>query len=600
VKLMSSACITARRLLSHRASHFLLCALVSLLAVSAALWLVWPQLTAHGQVANGPSSTVTLPWKFHEAGSGNRLAVSLDANWLTPHTWLITPDDNLRDISINGKTVALDGVRPGGLQDYANGFDIDIGAYLVKGRNEIVFNLDNGGGDGGLDMRPVLGALRWSLIGIAFLPLLLGLSQLFRLRGAQTVVLCLALVALCCYWAATPWNVRTHDVSNGDGHFDYIVYVATRLALPNPMEGWTFYHPPAYYMLGAVVWRWAQLLSLPAAECMQALSLALWLVFLTASAGTLRLMLRKRYGALIVTTFAIAFWPSGIIHALRIGNDVALYATAAVATWFMIRWWQARRRCDLWACAAFIALSLLCKSNATVLLGAGGLLVLGTLLSALWRRKAHKRRRALVDLVIFSGVAGCGLALSFAVRIYYYLHGQITNWLIANVSGLNSGLAVPVNVKSFLPLDIPTFLTVPWINVGDDASGRANFWNYLLRSSLSGEFPFEGTLHRVLAILLGITLFGLCCLAMRRLASPASFRRGSALYRNRPWILLSLFWIASVAALRIQVPFSCSNDFRYVLPVIVPAALYWVDCGRLAKVLLLGIALLSTIFFLSL
>jgi len=600
LKLTSRVRATTSALLSSRAGRFLLCVSLSVLAVSAALWLFWPQLAAHGQVSNGPGTTVSMPWKFHEVSNGNRLAVTLDVNWLTPRTWLITPDDDLRDISINGKPIALDVIRPGGLQDYSNGFQIDLGSYLVKGRNEIVFNLDNHGGDGGLDMRPVLGTLRWTFIGIAFLPLLLGLARLFRLRGAQTLVLCLALVALCCYWAATPWNVRAHDVSNGDGHFDYIVYVATRLALPNPMEGWTFYHPPAYYMLGAVVWRWAQWLSLPAAESIQALSLALWLVFLTASAGTLRLMLRQRYAALIVATFAVAFWPSGIIHSVRIGNDAALYATVALATWFMIRWWQGRRRSDLWALAGFIALSLLCKSNATVLLGAGGLLVLSTLLSALLRRKVHKRRRALIDLVVFSGVAGCGLALSFAVRVYYYLHGAIPNWLIANVGGLNSGLAVPVNIKSFLPLDIPTFLTVPWINVGDDASGRGNFWNYLLRSSLSGEFPFEGTLHRVLAILFGIVLLSLCFAGARRLANGPQRGWRQTLYRQRPWLLLMLLWIASLAVLRIQIPFACSNDFRYVLPIIVPAALYWTTSGRMEKVLLLLMSLLSAIFFLSL
>jgi hypothetical protein len=264
----------------------------------------------------------------------------------------------------------------------------------------------------------------------------------------------------------------------------------------------------------------------------------------------------------------------------------------------MVRWWQARRRSDLWAFAAMTALALLCKSNATVLLGAGGLLVLSTTLAAL--RKRRKLRRALVDLCIFSGVAGLGLALSFAVRIYYYMHGAIANWLIANIGGLNSGLAVPVDVKSFLPLDIPTFLTVPWIDVGNDASGRANFWNYLLRSSLSGEFPFPGTLHRVLALMWGVVLLAMCFLALRRLTCTSTRHWRVALYRQRPWLLLTLLWIASVAALRIQVPYSCSNDFRYVLPVIVPAALYVASSGRLGKALLLVMALLSTAFFVTL
>ncbi|MDB5814147.1 MAG: putative rane protein [Rhodocyclales bacterium] len=580
--------------------RFLRALLFSVLAISAALWLSWPRFSVQALVAHDPSSKPALPWVFHSIGDDNQLSVGLDVSWLTPRSWLIKPDDDLRKIVINGNSIPLDGVRPGGLQDYTNGFVIDLSPYLAKGHNEIVFFVDNHGGDGGLDMRPMLGAWRWSLIGIGFLPLLFGLARLFRLRGTQTAVLCLALVVLCCYWSATPWNVRTHDVSNGDGHFDYIVYVATHLALPNPMQGWTFYHPPAYYMLGAVVYRWAQWLSLPAAESMQALSLALWLVFLAASAGTLRLVLRNRHGALIVATIAVAFWPSGIIHGLRIGNDAALYASVAIATWFMIRWWRARRRTDLWAFATVTALSLLCKSNATVLLGAGGILVLSTLLSTLFRHKAYKRRRAFVDLAIFSGVAGCGLALSFAVRIYYYLRGDISNWLIANVGGLSSGLRVPVDIKSFLPLDIPTFLTVPWMDPGNDASGRANFWNYLLRSSLSGEFSFDGALHRTLAILWGIVLLALCWVALDRFAHDMKRGMGRDLYRQRPWLLLSIFWLASLLALRIQLPFSCSNDFRYVLPILVPAALYWASGGRVARILVMLMALLSALFFVSL
>ena len=234
------------------------------------------------------------------------------------------------------------------------------------------------------------------------------------------------------------------------------------------------------------------------------------------------------------------------------------------------------------------------------LLGAGSLLLLSTMLSALLRRKRYKLRRALVDLVIFSGVGGLGLALSFAVRIYYYLHGAINNWLIANVGSLSNDLRVPVDIKSFVPLDIPTFVTVPWIDVSNDASGRGNFWNYLLRSSLSGEFSFPGTLHRVLAIAWGIVLLALCFAALHRFANGGARRWGPVLYRQRAWLLLTLLWIASVAALRIQAPFSCSNDFRYVLPMLVPVILYWSGGGRATKILLMLMALLSAAFFVTL
>lgn len=596
MKPLSRVWTVMRGLFSNCADRFLLSVAISIGAVSLAFALTWPHLSARAQFPDSPSSVTSMPWQFHHASVGNVLAVGLEVGWLTTRTWQIIPDDDLRSIAINGKPVALGGVRPGGLQDYTYGFQIDLSSYLVEGHNEIVFRLDNHGGDGGLNLRPVLGPLRWSFIGLAFVPLLLGLARLFRLYIAQTVVLGLALIILCCYWAATPWGMRSHDVGGG-GHLEYITYVATRSALPNPMEGWTFYHPPVYYVVSAVVWVWANKLSLPGPECIQALSLALWLVFLAASAGALRLALRNRLNALLFATAAVAFWPSGIIHGLRIGNDAALYAAVGVATWFVIRWWQARRRRDLWSFAAVSALALLCKSNAIVLLGAGGLLLVFVAASAIVRRKRNQCRRALVDLALFSGVTGVGFALSFAVRVYYYLHGDIKNWLISNVDSLGGSLRVPVDIKSFLPLDIPTFLTQPWLETGNDATGRWNFWNYLMRSSLSGEFSFLGAWHRGLAISWGVVLLLLCLVGLHHITICLTQRRGRVLYRQLPWLLLSLLWIASVAALRVKAPFACSNDFRYVLPVIVPAALFWAAGGPFAKTLLLLMSLLSALFF---
>ncbi|MFT3782903.1 MAG: glycosyltransferase family 39 protein [Nibricoccus sp.] len=586
-------------LLQKRITVFLLSAALTLLAVSTAFRLVWPVLSAHAELPGRPAESVEMPWQFHHASLGNKLYVELDVGLFTTRTWRIIPDDDLVEITVNGTPVSLTSVRPGGLSDYTYGFEIDLTRYLWEARNKIVFYLDNHGGDGGLNMRPVLGSLRWSLIGLSFLPLLLGLAWLFRLHYTQIALLVSALVVLCCYWAATPWGMRSHDVGGG-GHLEYITYIANRHALPNPMEGWTFYHPPLYYIAGALTWAWAKWLALPAPECVQGLSLALWLVFLTASAGTLRLALRGRPGALFAATALVALWPSGIIHGLRIGNDAAFYAAAGIATWFMVRWWRSRRRRDVCFLSLAIAAAFLCKSNAMVLAAAAGLLLGSAVVFSITRRKAQKFKPTLADLAIFTGLTGTGFALSFAVRVYYYLQGNIHNWFISNIDSLGGSLSVPVDVKSFLPLDIPTFLTQPWLETGNDATGRWNFWNYLLRSSLSGEFSFPGELHRALALAWGAVLLGLCLVVVRRFVNSLACRNIRQLYIQLPWLLLTVLWLASVAALRYKAPFACSNDFRYVLPVIVPAAFYWANGGHFTRILMCLMSILSVVFFTTL
>ena len=243
MKLSSHALTVARFLRANPACRLVMSVALTMVAVSAVLGLVWPKLSARAQFPGTPSTVVAMPWQFHQASLGNVLNVDLEVGWLTTRTWQIIPDDDLHSITINGRSVALSSVRPGGLGDYTYGLKIDLSDYLMEGHNEIVFLIDNHGGDGGLNLRPVLGPVRWSFIGIAFLPLLLGLARLFRLHLAQTIALGLALIVLCCYWAATPWGMRSHDVGGG-GHLEYITYVATHHALPNPMQGWTFYHPP--------------------------------------------------------------------------------------------------------------------------------------------------------------------------------------------------------------------------------------------------------------------------------------------------------------------------------------------------------------------
>ncbi|HSD37465.1 MAG TPA: glycosyltransferase family 39 protein [Rhodocyclaceae bacterium] len=577
------------RALLPRSALLRLCVLglISALLVSIALKLFWPTMTAFAQTPSR-SGTVELPWSFEETTAGNVLTVTTQHQWLKPSRWQIIPDDRLTYITVNGQTVPLDGIRPESLTDYTNGFEIDLGAFMKRGTNTIVIGVDNlGGGAGGLTLRPLFGAWRWSAVGLCFLPLLIGLGGAFRLRASQVILIALSLTVLCAYWAATPWQVRTHDAVGWDGHIGYVQYVARELAIPRPDAGWTYYHPPLYYILGAIAWRWAEFMGLPGPETLQALALALWLVFVVSSAGALRIALRNRPSVALVATLLLAFWPAGIVHSIRLGNDAAFYAASGIVTWYAIRWWKTRRRDMLLGMAISGALALLCKSNAIALVGGCGMLVL---LNALRTRN----RRAVIDLCLYSSIAGSGLAASFAVRIYYYSQGKIANWLIANGNFLNDGLRVPVNIKSFLPLDIPTFLVNPFISAWDDATGRANFWNYLLRTGLFGQVDFPGEAQKVLAIMLGAILLLLVCAGLGLLIRAAKPRR---MWRHLPWSLFAVFWIAALMALRIQMPYSCSNDARYVMPLIVPALIWWGLAGRFSRLLMFCMVPLSAIFF---
>jgi hypothetical protein len=569
-------------------------AIAGLLGVSLALRLVYPALSATMQLADGRSGPVELPWRFDGASLGNRLQVHVHGNALTPRRWRIIPDDRLTSLTVNGVRVPLDRVPAGGLTDWASGFEIDLSDWL-RGDDELTFGLDNTGGPGGLTLRPVMG-WRSVLLALGMLPWLLAMSRIVRLRRPLTAVLCGALVVICAYWGATPWKVRAYDVGlRGDtGHLDYVAYVAEKGELPRPNEGWQYYQPPLYYEGGALAWRWAGALSLSRHETLRAYSVALWLVFLAASAAAIDGAVRGARWLKALAVAGLALWPSGIMDAPRIGNDAAIYATAGVATWWMVRWWRSGRRLHLVWMSLAIALAFLSKSNAAVLLGAALVLVaLRMLRCSRWRRA-----EAWVDASVVTAIAGAGAALSLGRNIYYWWHGKLSSWLVANIGGLDASLRGPNDVRSFIPLDVPVFLTSPWVDSRDDATGRTNFYNYLLRSALSGEFAFEGAARRAVALLWGGLLLGLVLLVV---LGPYRRRPTSvALWRDAPWIVLGVLWLLSLLCSRLAYPFPCLGDFRYIVPLLVPFVVASVRCGPLCWILLSLVTLTSAAFFVSL
>ena len=556
-----------------------------LAAVCVALTLRALVPTLHATQRRAEKETpVVLPWRFVGVQTGRVLVVRFDANVFTPRRWRIVPDDELTAIRLNGEPVSLARISKAKLRDFEDGFAIEL--PIRAGENELELTVDNGGGPGGIDLQPYPG---WglTLVGLGFVPWLWALARTFRLTRAQLAVLAVALLTSGLYWSATSWNERTYDAMFDVGHMGYVTHVATHWALPNPEAGWAFYHPPLYYVLGAFTWSLSTRFGLPGTWMMQALSLALWLVFLCASAGALKMAWGSRR-RLWLATATVALWPSSALHSIRIGNDAALYAFGAVAVFFTVSWWLRRREGHLVLAGLFVGLALLSKSNAAVLAAALALLVvLRGVREGSWRLGPPFAAGA---LVLVGAVGGLGNG------IYHYRRGLTSDWLVGNVSQLDDGMRVPVDVASFVPLDLPTFLTQPWIATRGEGTGRTNFWNFLLRSSLSGEFSHAGWALRGLALAQGVLLLVLVLAVVPRFVRAVGSRAARRDLQGAPWTVLGVLWIASLLALRIKAPFSCSNDFRYIVPILVPIAFALGTRGRWIAAVQTALAISSVWF----
>ena len=153
----------------------------------------------------------------------------------------------------------------------------------------------------------------------------------------------------------------------------------------------------------------------------------------------------------------------------------------------------------------------------------------------------------------------------FAVLVDVFLIQRLLGKeLVANANALNPLMKVPNEAFNYLYFDLRNFLEFPFTSGWDSAMGRDFFWNFMLKSSMFGEWSVLPTANgRFWATLMSVFLLGLIVYAIR------------GFWKTRlnlvHWILLlqGIAFIASLMALRLKYPFACSNDFRYILPILL-------------------------------
>lgn len=569
--------------------------LLGSLLVSLGGWLhTFHASSIEGRLGAQEFRPVELPWSFQRRGVAH-LRMDIEHTFLGPTQFRIIPDNQITRMIVNDQQVDLSHIPAEALHDYLHGFELNLREYLQSGKNHLSIVFVNTGGPGKMAVSPVMPVVPKFLYFLGFALIAATIGLLLRVSLVQYTVTLVALILMVVYWGKTDWDERAHDVFGDTGHIGYVEYILDKERLPLPNEGWTFYHPPAYYLSATVIAKWADWIDADRKVLLQAYSVFLWLVFLLASLSVIRFLTRNAPGLLLPATVSLALWPSTIIHGLRIGNDVAFYAASGLAFLGLMHWWQTDKRRFLLMAAFFTLLSLLVKSNGIII---GACLFLSVVYKFLTTHEREAQIRKIIDGAIVGIFIGLGICASFAVRIYYYLKGDINNWLISNANTLHIKLKVPADIKAFIPLDVPTFITSPFMSSWEDEQGRYNFWNFLLRSALTGEFSFAGVVPAVVAVIWGILLI---VLLGRSLLSLRDARMLSKTTWDQ-WLPLALLISLSLLSLiifRIILPYACSNDFRYILPIL-PAVLVLISMtGKANRVMLYTVALGSAAFFIS-
>jgi hypothetical protein len=410
----------------------------------------------------------------------------------------------------------------------------------------------------------------------------------------------IGIVACVFYLSFTGERERIFDVYEGGGHKDYIEYVAKHWTLPDPGEGWEYHQPPLYYVFAAGVRTF--FVDNPTASDAWGRILALWfwVVFLQASMAALRIGLVSSNKILLFVSCLFCLWPAGIIHSVRIGNDNPVYMLSGLAFFFVVRWWYTNRIALVWWASLWIFAAIITKSNGLII----AVVLLGLIAArGFWHAILTRKITAFWLLVWRPGciavvLSTLGLAMNLGDNFYMFAIGESEDWLLSNVSTtINQGLTVNNGILNYLIFDLATFIQSPFVSTWEDQYGRQYFWNFLLRSSLTSEYFFNGVPMAVWGVLNGLLLLTMMFSMLYNLTKSLenySSIFSKTLYRYLPWALLLIISVVFLLAYRIKVPLSCNTDFRYIYMSLVAIVFFVaVSLKRCKKIGYVGVLIPS-------
>jgi hypothetical protein len=300
---------------------------------------------------------------------------------------------------------------------------------------------------------------------------------------------------------------------------------------------------------------------LSADRSLQVLALLLDGIWLYFGAVCLRILLGSRRTGLIALAL-FAFWPGNILFSVQIGNDIALFASMAFSTAFWLKTMQDRRFHTFALAISSLALGLLIKSNAVILIPIFALSYLGIQRGRIFLSARPQKAQAIFAIVVLS------LALAIAAErpLTATWKGEQKDLLVGNSSKLGQGMRVPRDLHHLCGWDLVEFFDEPFVDpwIGDE---RKFFLNYYLKSSLFGEFKWDSVSGREA---LARTLVAV--LAFFLMLTPLGMYRLSTLVRQRAtgFIFLSLFFYFLASWIyRIYLPYSCCAHFRFSAPILL-------------------------------
>ncbi len=439
---------------------------------------------------------------------------------------------------------------------------------------------------------------------------------------------------------------RQHDVWGDTSHEGYAWTIYDTGKLPTTNE-WQFYHPPLNAFIQATFMKFfdalTQLIQKFTSFSIEGFmdgqggteayryylysSCSILSVFYSVIASFVMVKTLIAMGikdtALVLSSAVVILFPTLTVFAGALNNDPLAFTCSCLAVYKCVKWWKCGKRwSDILFCGLFIGLGMNTKLNsAVVALPIAFVFIYEFVRSCKKKEDALSVKKIILQFAAFLIVcAPIGLWFSVYTKIRF---GQKLGYIAGETGGLNPALSTKEHgfVERFLIcFDKDQYFgsieVRPFINGTTGHMNNYYILDYALKTALMGEYSYlnfefftsNGIIFAYLALItFAISFVYYVVFLIRR------GKRDEVVTKFIFITILAFSFIVSFVYFNIKMPYACTQDFRYIMPLILVFACMIgameskrEEMGRFGKVIgrtlsvtvISLLACMSTMFFL--
>lgn len=452
----------------------------------------------------------------------------------------------------------------------------------------------------------------YGIILISILTIIMFILYLLKKLNFKRLVILLLLTGLVLklvYMLYTPANVRQYDTfsTNHNGHFDYTLYIFENFKLPHKVftenDVYQFYHPPINYFTQAIfmhVFKFIHPVNYFIKDNESLFQtcqiLSCFYCFLISLYGVKTICLTKlSNSSKMIGIIFVIFFPRLNQFSGQLNNDPLAALFTVLSLYRISKWYlNGKHTLDFLLTSLYLGLGMATKlSSSIVTLGLAFVFLIELIKSIKKKENSLKLSKLLLQYILFLIIV-IPLGLSFQVYSHK-VYGLPYNFVFRNLNSAlftgyrgyienrqdiyrlsyydeqNSGLIYTNHLYNILvryisPISFNDFLLAgyPYCN----AFENYNIVSYAIRSALFGEFGYwNGVSFASISVVLAYLLlyFSLTILVYCLIKDKKIIDKNFILA-----ISITISIIVFFIYLQISMPFGCSMDFRYIVPIIIP------------------------------